>query len=441
MKKCFLTVTGLLLVAAASGQSYNWAEIQGAPSTGGKQDGIYFINQDTGWVVNGSGRIYKTTNGGSSWIQQHNSPGTYFRAVAFGNAQMGFAGNIGVGYFPGVSDTVPLYKTVDGGNSWSPITNISGIVPKGICAINVINNNVVYAAGRVGSPATIMKSTDGGNNWTGISLASYCNMILDMHFQTPDTGYVFAGSNGDIAQANAIILRTTDGGQTWTNVYTSARTHEIIWKAAFPSASVGYATVQSYHPGTTQRYVVKTTDGGLTWTELPLSNTGTREFGIGFINEQTGWVGGENTGYQTTDGGATWTPVDIGKYANKLSIVNNNAGGKTAYAVGLKVYKTNGMTNAIAATQEEQQPLVVYPNPASSNSYISIAVDNKKSSIVKAELIAQDGQVSNILFDKDYAGTHESPFYFRLPKVAPGVYHVKFTDKKGKAYQQKLVIK
>jgi photosystem II stability/assembly factor-like uncharacterized protein len=73
--KIMKKIVSLLFVSLCSmsiAQTYNWTNIAGAPTTGGKQDGIHFISKDTGWVVNGSGKIFKTTNGGLSWLQQKN---------------------------------------------------------------------------------------------------------------------------------------------------------------------------------------------------------------------------------------------------------------------------------------------------------------------------------------------------------------------------------
>lgn len=69
------------------------------------------------------------------------------------------------------------------------------------------------------------------------------------------------------------------------------------------------------------------------------ADTGTIEFGIGFINEQHGFVGTVNTGYKTTDGGTTWMKVNIGRAANKIRIYD---AGKTLslYAIGVSVYHT-----------------------------------------------------------------------------------------------------
>jgi hypothetical protein len=74
----------------------------------GKQDDIYFVNDRIGWYANGAGKIYKTSDGGSTWQKQLDQSGTYFRCLAFLDDNHGYAGNIGPGYFPNVSDSCPL---------------------------------------------------------------------------------------------------------------------------------------------------------------------------------------------------------------------------------------------------------------------------------------------------------------------------------------------
>ena len=59
-------------------------------------------------------------------------------------------------------------------------------------------------------------------------------MILDVKFLDVSTGFVFAGSDPDIAKSHGLILKTTNG-RTWRTVYTSARPFELMWKGAFPS--------------------------------------------------------------------------------------------------------------------------------------------------------------------------------------------------------------
>ncbi len=346
-----LSATAAAKTPATPPADMTWRTLQTEPYKG-KQDDIHFIDADHGWYVNGAGKIFATVDGGKTWTLQLEKAGTYLRTVGFADADNGFAGNIGIDYFPGVTDTRPLYRTRDGGKTWQVVESLTGEQVKGLCAIDVLHvpyvnagkldhRVVVHAGGRVGGPATLLRSLDGGENWKVIDMTPHTAMILDVKFFDAMNGVVFGASDSDVQQSHARIIRTQDGGVTWKTVYESKRPFEITWKGSFPSAKVGYATIQSYdpNPANTQRYVVKTTDGGRTWKELPLvDDAKVRAFGIGFHDERIGWVGTSTTGFQTLDGGKHWTPVDMGRAVNKIRVLPTDTG-FVAYAIGVEVRK------------------------------------------------------------------------------------------------------
>ncbi len=330
---------------------YQWQKSTTEPYRG-KQDDICFVNERKGWYVNGGGNIYHTTDGGTTWANQINKPGTFFRCIGMVDSLVGVAGNIGTDYFPNVSDTIPLYRTVDGGKSWTPIDKsaIKGPYPKGLCAIEVLKvpyvnhgkldyKTTIYAGGRVGTPAFLLKSTDQGATWTSQDMNGLTSMILDVKFLNAKEGFICGASSGDVAASNAVILRTEDGGKSWKKVYQSTRPYELTWKGSFPTDKVGYVSIQSYNPDTTvkQQYIVKTVDGGKTWTELPLVNRQCREFGIGFVDADRGWVGTLCGGYQTLDGGKTFTKVPIGNACNKIRFIKLADGSSFGAAIGVEV--------------------------------------------------------------------------------------------------------
>ncbi len=320
----------------------------------GKQDDISFVDENQGWYGNGAGKLYRTTDGGATWTELLSKPGTFVRTVGFVDSQRGFMGNVGTDYYPGVTDTNPLYETRDGGVTWTavPANRIAGPVVKGLCAIDILkkqsiyqgvlqNRTIIHAAGRVGGPGFVMRSLDGGENWKVLDLNQQVGPILDVKFFDENVGFVFAGTNGDVEKSNALILKTIDGGVTWKKVYQSTRPFEITWKASFPSRSTGYVTIQSYDPdkSVSKRVVAKTADGGNTWQEIPLvDDYAVREFGIAFANDQVGWVGTTTTGFQTLDGGATWSRVNMGRAVNKIRLLPTKEG-LVGYAIGIDVHK------------------------------------------------------------------------------------------------------
>ncbi|PRC92783.1 WD40/YVTN/BNR-like repeat-containing protein [Solimicrobium silvestre] len=318
----------------------------------GKQDDIFFIDPQTGFYGNGAGKIFKTTDGGQHWALVLNKPGTYVRALGFVDAQLGFAGNIGTEYFPGVTDTTPLYRTVDGGANWAPVTGMSGPEVKGLCAIDILKTSfinagvlehrtMVHAGGRVGGPAYLMRSLDGGSTWKSIDMNAHLASITDVKFFDEMNGMVVGGDDADIERSHAVVVSTRDGGETWQRAFTSSRMFELAWKVAFPSRNVGYVTVQDYNPDktVTQRVVGKSVDGGKSWQEIPLADDfAVNEFGVGFADELTGWVGTSTSGFATTDGGKSWQRVNMGRAINKIRIVPDGEH-YVGYAIGVEVFK------------------------------------------------------------------------------------------------------
>jgi hypothetical protein len=98
---------------------------------------------------------------------------------------------------------------------------------------------------------------------------------------------------------------------------------------------------------------LRTTDGGNTWMRSAYSwpqSYGAQ--GIGFVTEQTGWIGGgPGDAHMTTDGGDSWvTTSSVLRSFNRFRKVNNHV----AYAVGQRVWKyTNDIVTALA---EEKAP-------------------------------------------------------------------------------------
>jgi photosystem II stability/assembly factor-like uncharacterized protein len=335
----------------AAAQEHAWIKLPTEPYRG-KQDDVVFVDENVGWYGNGAGKLFKTTDGGRIWTQQLDRPGTFVRALGFVDADLGFLGNIGPDYFPGVTDATPLYRTRDGGASWEPVP-IDGPAVKGICAIDVlrtpfINAGVldhrvtVRAGGRVGSPAFLATSRDGGETFTSEDLSAHTAMILDVQFVNEQVGFICGATAGDVQTSHALILRTGDGGATWQKVHEGARPWETTWKMSWPSPKVGYVTIQSYDPDTTKsaRYVAKSIDGGLTWTELPwVDDHAVRAFGIGFVDDRRGWIGAVPGGFETRDGGQTWARVQMGNAVNKIRVVPRADGGKSVIGIGVELHR------------------------------------------------------------------------------------------------------
>lgn len=317
----------------------------GAPAASSRTDDIWFQDPDLGWAVNSNGQILRTTDGGATWEQQFHDERTYLRCVGFASDTRGWVGTL--------TAATRLLHTSDGGATWQPVPGLPVLAPAAICGLSVVNESVVYASGTnfPNLPARMMKTVDGGATWTAWDMGEHATLLVDCFFPTAEHGWVVGGKadvpNPTRDDVRAVVLRTDDGGQTWVDTLSSLQDElprgEWGWKIQFLDSMVGFVALEHFDEGA----ILRTTDGGRTWTRLevndPQDNANLE--GIGFVDEQTGWVGGwgdrtftPGWSSATTDGGKTWTDAnEIGRFINRFRFFGDPV--SIGYASGRTVYK------------------------------------------------------------------------------------------------------
>ncbi len=352
----------------------SWETLSSAPTTTRYND-VYFVSPDTGWVVDGSARIHGTHDGGQTWQEQFFQPETHLRSVGFLDARRGWAGSVGPGEFS-TTDPNVLYGTDDGGATWSPVEEFDGPAPAGLCGMFVVDDSTIVAVGRVRGPSIFVKTSDGGRTWTSKDMSGHAAGLIDVYFPHPDTGFAVGLTDEEHSLSRGVVLATTDGGATWETRFTTTRTGEWSWKLSFPSRRTGYASLQ--RNSRSPIYFLKTSDGGETWEEKLFMSGYYFVQGIGFVDEETGWIGGNSTepAYQTTDGGESWTPLDIGIRLNRFRFLNDSLG----YAVGSTVHRFNRSEGTSVANQDlpGASPAALHPNPFHDRTTLNYAIEEHR---------------------------------------------------------------
>lgn len=319
---------------------------------------INFVNQNIGYVVGFfqlESKIWKTTDGGSSWVTQGTGGADYLKKTYFLNENTGFAYG-----GPTYSEVI---KTTNGGSTWQSVSQESYIAYS-MCFINASTG--VYGC----SDGRVYRTVDGGSTWNFAMCPSSLD-ITSIHFTNATTGFGFG--------SGSVYIKTTDAGQTWNefsigvgsvNQYFDADmtangnlhavgtygamirstnsgssfisqpfvTEHSITDIEFLNVSTGYAVA-----GFGEGDILKTTDAGETWVSQVSSYT-LPLYGIAFTSSETGYLAGSINIKKTTNGGTNWVDVytsNQNEIFGDIFFTNINTG----YAVGSygKLLKT---TNA-----------------------------------------------------------------------------------------------
>lgn len=299
---------------------------------------MYFLNNNTGWVVGQSGLIYKTTDGGLNWNNQISGTNYELISVYFINENTGWTAGL-AGLTRKTSDggqnwensliggpancwkiyflneitgfnlrsgyNSVLYKTTNSGNNWFYFSNITGYKLR---TFQFLDSNIGFAAGYNG---VVMKTNNGGINWFYVKSPNWLSeVITDLFFVNPNTGWI-VGDRGYIA-------KSTDGGYTWISQNTE--NNYSLYGCYFTGIKNGWAVGSE---GTIKR----TTDGGNNWFSEN-SGTTTTLFDIKFNGNDTGFIsGGELSSslviLRTTDGGYT-SPSEPDQPLNLMAVADSN---------------------------------------------------------------------------------------------------------------------
>ncbi|WDE00964.1 hypothetical protein [Thalassomonas actiniarum] len=335
--------------AAFSEQNLSWKVLANSPIASSRTDDIWFFDEQTGWLVNSSGYVCKTTDGGECWLPKfYVCPGSlgkpYLRCMGWGSEKVGWFGAVtGLGD-DGVKNpdnylNTLLHHTTDGGKTWQRVTNLPKAAPAGICGFYAVNDKVAYGSGTndPGLPGPgVIKTTDGGASWELFEMSEHADNLIDIYFMDENNGFVVGGKIQPqceinyaayppprlikYAQLKPVVLRTCDGGKHWENVapdFSHFPCGEWGWKIQFINDKFGFISLENFAGAA----ILKTSDGGKSWRRHAVQDScgniiNTDLEGIGFINENQGWVGGWGNNFAglmncyTQDGGLTWLSED-----------------------------------------------------------------------------------------------------------------------------------
>jgi len=319
--------------ATARGGGASW-QLEGPKNIGGRINTIAVdpTDHDIIYVGCAAGGIFKTTDGGANWAPIFDDQlflpiGDIEIDPSDHNTIYAGTGDPNVSGFPFIGDG--LYKSTDAGATWTYI----GLAETRIISrvrVHPLDPNLIYV-GAMGLPFEkdgnrgLYKSTDGGSTWTRVLHISDSTGIADFLIDETNPDRVWA-AGWDRLRNNfytivygpgAVIRRTTDGGGSWTTLGGGLPTG-FQCRIGLDQEPGNPDHILAHVIGTDleTQGVYESFNGGTNW--LPFNVTGLNSVGamggfgwyfakVRFNPFQPGqvWVCGVNL-WRTTNSGSTW---------------------------------------------------------------------------------------------------------------------------------------
>jgi photosystem II stability/assembly factor-like uncharacterized protein len=224
--------------------------------------------------------VNKTVNGGKRWQAVNRGlPGPDPAWIANDVIVHTFKPDIAYVGLEVADGTGRVFKTVNGGKSWTELSlDPTGRLPRVECiAISASDPELVLVGTK--QPGRVYKTTDGGGAWSSISpsadLMDPNTIVYDIDIHPREPEQMIIGTNTEGA------YKTSDGGQTWTLILGVDPFQDNVGDLVLDPEESIYARIralrfdpddpQTIYAGHDNRGgkggfgVVKSTDGGTSW--------------------------------------------------------------------------------------------------------------------------------------------------------------------------------
>jgi photosystem II stability/assembly factor-like uncharacterized protein len=254
--------------------------------------GVYFLDENTGWIVGSRGTILATKDGGATWDKLKSGTEDTIRDVHFFDEQNGILLCERNRYQNGDSAPSYLLKTTDAGIHWDQ-AEVGGAGSPMLVNLFFGKDQRGWAVGEGGA---VFSMEERQNAWRKHSPPTVFAMM---------DGAFGDDLNGCLVGGGGTILFTEDGGQLW-NVST------VFGKSETKLNSVFFIDRRNGWTVGSQGKIFATTNGGKSWRSQTTSVTADL-FDVQFSNANEGWaVGANGTLLHTQSAGRVWAAVASG---------------------------------------------------------------------------------------------------------------------------------
>jgi len=268
-----------------------------------------------------------------------------------------------------------VFKSEDGGTTWSPIFDDQPVLTIGDIALDPDDPDIIYVGTGEANAAShswfgmgMFKSVDGGDSWSYIGLEEtryIGRIVVDPH----DTDRIWVAATGSLFAKNPErgIYRSLDAGDSWDLVLSISDSTAGIDVAIDPTKpDTVYAAMWERIRGLTYRKsgghtsgIYRSHDGGDSWTELTTglpsgANVGRIGLSVAASSPNVVYaIYADDPGYfygvyKSTNGGDSWSRTNDGEMLNLYSsfgwyfgqIAVDPSDPDRVFAMGVPLYRT-----------------------------------------------------------------------------------------------------
>lgn len=439
----------------------NWTNVGGAGISSQDVYVVFAIDANTCYISTSPATgtyIYKTTNGGTSWVSQLSQTGGFGDGLWFKDA------NNGIFYGDPVGNRWTIFRTSNGGTNWDS-TGLylasegwagwnNGLFAMGDNVWFGTNGTKIWYSSNFGTSWTSQATTGQANSFTvwfntpTVGLTGGANFMATTNGGTlwsaltvPGTGNIGGiagtGTSWWVARQATAIYESTNNGTAWTTAYTASagsyyhltksRTGTAVWGVRSNGGITrGFGTVV---PVELASFAATSKDGSVILDWSTATETNNKGFEIerkaadaGYST--VGFVEGSGTSTNIKSYSYTDANLQAGKYTYRLKQIDLD--GTSAYSKEVEV--DVAQISSYALDQN-------FPNPFNPSTSISYRIPEASDVVIKIYDV-MGTEIATLVNAKQEAGAHS--VVFDAAKLSSGSYI--YTIKAGNFTASKKMI-
>ncbi|MCC6370593.1 MAG: T9SS type A sorting domain-containing protein [Bacteroidia bacterium] len=291
----------------------------------------------------GGGVLYRTTNGGTTWSNMTGTGMFTNTTSSFANFVTFLTPSVGITVGDPVGGSYEIWRTTNGGLSWSAIPAASIPAP-GSGEYAIVNLYAKYGTSNIWfgtQQGRIFYTTNSGLTWNVSNCGASTSTVTEIAFNSASDGLAYVVN----ASATFELWSTTNGGATWSMISPTPANIGLNDVCGVPGTNL----FVSCGAGNTNTIISYSSDNGVTWTDY--GSTGIQYLTVDFANNTSGWSGSFSDNTNPAIGG-------IWKYTG--SAITSTALPTSAFAIAPNLCLTGPSASVVPTNSSTGNPAPSY---------------------------------------------------------------------------------